>query len=335
MTDFELSTRVMACGGPATPDPRVLRALTTPVIGQFDPDFTALMDDVMRLARQVFLTRNARCFAISATRQGGMEAVFNSLLEPGDTVALLDDAHEELARRVGATIVASQNAAVVVATPAQDVMALAKRCHARGALVVVDATERLGGGELRVHDWAIDCCIAGVDRCIGAPPGLTLVTYSDAVEARMRRRKAPPATSYLDLLQLQAYWSPERLNHHTAPTSLVYALREALRLLLDEGVEARWSRHRRIAEAMCAGFDALQLRYRGGPLTFELELPQDVDEAEARDRLRKQFGVHVGRIDERHWRIGLLGTDARTSAVAQLLGGLQHVLVHALAGLPA
>src|SRR6202011_4533778 len=129
-----------------------------------------------------------------------------------------------------------------------DVKAMAGECHARGAQLIVEATQALGAFELRVDDWGIDACVAGVDHALGAPSGMALVTYTPEIEAVMHARRNPPKTSYLDLLQLQAYWSPERLNHHTAPTSLVYGLREALRPVQSEGLAKSWARHRRVGD---------------------------------------------------------------------------------------
>jgi alanine-glyoxylate transaminase/serine-glyoxylate transaminase/serine-pyruvate transaminase len=190
----------------------------------------------------------------------------------------------------------------------------------------VDATLGLAASELRVDAWHIDACCAGVDYALGAPSGMALVTYSPAVEALMHARRTPPRTSYLDLLQLQAYWSAERLNHHTAPTSLVYGLREALRLVHDEGLERRWQRHQRTGQMLRDGITALGLEVTGdGPYAI-VHLPKQLNEAEARRRLREEHGVHVALIEKNTWRIGLLGADARPDAAQRVLSALEHVL---------
>ena len=262
-------TRLLAGGGPSTPDARVLRALTTPLIGQFDPAFTAIMDEVMQLARQVLLTSNARCYPVSALARGGLESVINTLVEPGDHVSVRGSTDytadvEDIARRYGAEIGAQSPKLTIV--PHVDPETGERRPitsdERESGFLVVDATQTLGGCELRTDDWGIDVVVAGVDACLGAPSGMTLVTYTDRVEQAMRSRHGPPPTSYLDLLQLQAYWSPERLNHHTAPTSLVYGLREALRLVLEEGLEQRWRRHARVGAALRAGLMTLGLGAR-------------------------------------------------------------------------
>jgi aspartate aminotransferase-like enzyme len=331
----------------------VLRALGLPLIGQFDPDFTLIMDDVMALARPVFLTQNARCFPVSGLAAAGLEALLNTLVEDGDRVAIGGGPRfvaeaADVATRLGAIVqtidesqrdprasnaVASRGVKFVV-LPLVDptsgrlwpIEQIASECHEVGAQLIVDASLGLGACELRVDDWHVDACCAGVDCALGAPSGMALVTYTPEVEALMHARQTPPRTSYLDLLQLQAYWSAERLNHHTAPTSLVYGLREALRLVQDEGLEQRWQRHQRIGQMLRDGLTALGLEVTGdGPYAI-VHLPKHQNEAEPRRRLREEHGVHVALIEKNTWRIGLLGADARPDAAQRVLSALEHVL---------
>jgi aspartate aminotransferase-like enzyme len=339
LADLDLPVRLLAGGGPSSPHPRVLRALGLPVIGQFDPAFTAVMDDVMQLARQTFLTSNERCFAVSGLAAAGLEAVLNSVIEDGDQVAIAGGPRytshaAEIALRCCAEVVPIQSSPKLVVAPMFDPVSgklteipeLARACHARGAILVVDATFGLGACEVRVDEWHIDVSIAGGDYALGAPSGMTLVTYSADVEERMRARKQPPSTSYLDLLQLQAYWSAERLNHHTAPTSLVYGLREALRQVQEEGLERRWERHRQIGTQLHQGLRALGLEVTGNPPYAILHLPETSDASDKRRRLLEDFGVHVTRVAERAWRVGLLGADARHDAVRRVLTAIEKVL---------
>jgi (S)-ureidoglycine-glyoxylate aminotransferase len=280
----------------------VLRALTTPLIGQFDPAFTAIMDDVMQAARRVLLTNNARCFPISALASSGLEALRNTLP---------DDARVEVVSHVdddGAIAPLAERAA---------------QCHADGKWLIVDATRSLGGLELRTDEWGLDAVVAGVDRCLGAPSGMTLVTYSAEIERSMHGRRAPPRTSYLDLLQLQAYWSAERLNHHTAPTSLVYGLHEALRLVHAEGLEASWKRHERVGRALHAGLRDLSLEVHGQP---PFALVQVADADALRRRLLDEYGVYVGRGRDDALQFGLLGADARAEACQMVLAAVARVL---------
>jgi (S)-ureidoglycine---glyoxylate transaminase len=339
VADLDLPVHLLAGGGPSSAHPRVLRALGLPVIGQFDPAFTAIMDDIMRLARQTFLTSNERCFAVSGLAAAGLEAVLNSLVEDGDQVAIDGGPRyvrqvAEIARRCGAEIVRLASSAKLVVAPMFDPVScnlmdlgdLARACSARGARLVVDATLGLGATELRVDDWGIHVCVAGADYALGAPSGMALVTYSAEVEAVMRARKHPPSTSYLDLLQLQAYWSAERLNHHTAPTSLVYGLREALRLVQEEGLDRRWARHRQVGQALRDGLAALGLNVTGEPPYAIAHLPTTTDDNDKRRMLLEEFGVHVTHVADHAWRVGLLAADARHDAVQRVLAAFEKVL---------
>jgi aspartate aminotransferase-like enzyme len=340
--DLQLPTRLLAGGGPSTPDARVLRALTTPPIGQFDPDFTAVMDDVTQLARLTFLTTYPRCFAVSALASGGLEAVLNSLLEVGERVAIgggpgFVTKTADIARRCGASVVSAERLAQrpkLLVVPFVDptlgsvlaVQELAKACHAQGVRLVVDATLGLGACELRVDDWSVDVCVAGVDCGVGAPPGMALITYSPECAALLEQRQTPPRTSYLDLGQLQAYWSADRLNHHTAPTSLIYGLREALRLMQDEGLTQRWLRHREIGQRLRDGLTLLGLEISGDLPFSVVHLPTRLDERSARLGLLEHFGVYVTQTAPRTWRVGLLGADARLDAVNRVVSAFERVL---------
>jgi aspartate aminotransferase-like enzyme len=340
IADLQLPVRLLAGGGPSSPDPRVLRALATPLIGQFDPAFTAIMDDVVQLGRRTFVTESPHCFAISALASGGLEAVLNSLVEgPAEPVAIGGSpafvaSTAEIARRCGAEPVAAEADAKLVIVPLIDPFTGA-RCvgkdllataNANGATLIVEATQGLAATELRVDEWGIDVCVAGVDHAVGAPSGMSLVTYQAEVHQKLQRRTRPPRTSYLDLIQLQAYWSAERLNHHTAPTSLVYGLREALRLVHLEGLFQSWQRHATIAETLRTGLRALGLEPFGEPPYSFVQLPIEIDEPRAWKRLLDEHGVHVTRIAPRTWRLGLLGADARPEAVHQVLNALSRVL---------
>jgi aspartate aminotransferase-like enzyme len=330
VADFAPPGRLMAGGGPSTPDQRVLRALTTPLIGQFDPAFTALMDDVTHLARGALLTANARCFPVSGLASAGLEALLNSLIGEGDRVVVHGPpAVSDIVRRCGGVSADSGRLTIVThVDPSTSEVAplaeLAARCHALGSAVIVDATLSLGGCELRTDAWGLDAVCAGVDRCLGAPSGMALVTYTDALEGVMSARAAPPRTSYLDLLQLQAYWSAARLNHHTAPTSLVYGLREALRLVHEEGLEERWARHERVAQALRSGLAALGLQPSGGPLLSTVRVPGDASALRA--RLLDDYGVAVREAHGGLLCLGLLGADARPDACRTVLAALSGAL---------
>ncbi|GAC1322481.1 MAG: (S)-ureidoglycine--glyoxylate transaminase [Chloroflexota bacterium] len=340
---------LLAGGGPTAPDPRVILAQTTPVIGQFDPAFTTVMDDVMLLARTVFRTTYPRCFAISSLAAGGLEAVLSSFLEPDDVVAIggsesVQRQYRAVAERYAATVMTLDDlrpGVKLVAIPHIDpvtghvtrVADVATAAHALGAKLIVDATLSLGAVDVRVDDWRVDVCLAGVEYALGAPAGMTLVTYSPAMETLLAARKTPPRTSYLDLRQLQAYWSSDRLNHHTAPTTLVYGLREALRCVLEEGLPKVIERHAVCGAAVRDGLADQGLSVSGaGPYAI-VELPAHVlahsPEAQLRRRLRDQDGIAVTALNERSWRLGLLGYAARPDAVSRVLMAVARVLAPA------
>jgi aspartate aminotransferase-like enzyme len=314
------------------------------LIGQFDPAFTAIMDEVMALARAAFRTASNHCLAISGPAHAGIEAILNTLLEPGERVAIgggsaFFEGTADVAIRYGASVEPlnelrrDARLAVVphldperceAASPAS----LARQCHEQGAFLLVDATMSLGAMELRVDEWGLDACVAGVDYAVAAPAGMTLATWSDRFDGAMRARRSPPPTSFLDLLQLQAYWSPERLNHHTAPTSLIYGLHEALRALLGEGLDESWRRHTSCGRALREGLSALGLEVIGeGPYAV-VEVPAGFDEAEARGRLAEQHGIAIRRLSARAWRLGLVGPDARLENVNRVLLAMERVLAH-------
>jgi (S)-ureidoglycine-glyoxylate aminotransferase len=331
---------MIAAGGPSTPDGRVLRALTTPLIGQFDPDFTAIMDDVVQLAREVFVTVSPHCFAISALATGGLEAVLNSVCEANARLGIgggpsFVERTADTAERYGANVVGLDvDHLDTLVVPAIDpdtceslpLKDLAAHAHARNAILVVDATLALGACELRVDDWAIDVCVAGADYGVGAPSGMSLVTYAPSVHARMLARAEAPTTHYLDLRQLQAYWSPERLNHHTAPTGLVYGLREALRLIQLEELTRRWRRHAEIGAQLRRGLLGMGLEISGDLPYSVVHLAPSADEVRLRSRLRAEFGVSVTRLGAHMWRLGLLGADAQVENAARTLAAMEKVL---------
>jgi (S)-ureidoglycine---glyoxylate transaminase len=364
--DLNPPTRLLCGTGPTNPDPRVLRALAAPVIGQFDPAFTAIMGEVMDLGRAVFRTMNPRTFAVSGTGRAGMEAAIASLIEPGDHALVANcgrfgDLFVDLATRYGARVsqvtaewgriidpgaivdaLARQPAKVVAVVHGetstgmwQPLEEIGQICRAHHALLVVDAVVTLGGVPVQVDDWGIDLCSAGTQKCLGCPSGMAPITYNERAERAMAARKTPVISNYFDLTQVQRYWSPERLNHHTLPTSMTYALREALRLVREEGPDARFERHRRAGAALKAGLEAMGLTLFGDPahrlpMITAVHMPPGVDDESVRRQLLEEFGVEIatsfGPLRGRIWRIGLMGYNAELSAALAVLNGLEHVL---------
>jgi len=294
-SETNVPRRVLLGPGPSDVHPRVLRAMSTPLVGHLDPAFVALMEEVKDLLRATFRTQNRLTFPLSATGSAGMEAVLVNLLEPGDLAVICVNGvfggrMVEIARRAGAEVAtvevpwgevidASVLRGMLDALPAgrtprlvaavhaetstgarQPLEDLGRIAHDRGALFVVDAVTSLGGTELEVDRWGIDACYSGTQKCLSCPPGLSPVTFGEAALERVRTRSHPVQSWYLDVSLLAQYWGTDRVYHHTAPISMVYALHESLRLVHEEGLEARWRRHDLHHRALVAGLEALELR---------------------------------------------------------------------------
>ena len=360
--------RVLLGPGPSMADPRVLRAMSTPLLGQFDPEFTEIMNEVMDLSRFAFQTANARAFPVPGTGRAGLEAALTSLIEPGDRVVVAECGRFgllliEIAERCGAEVVPVRSewgrlidldaieaalkaartklVAVVhgetstgILQPLADVARLA---HDHEALLVADCVVTLGGSEVAVDRWDVDVATAGTQKCLSCPSGLAPVTYNARSEAVIRGRRTKVRSNYLDLGQLADYWSPARFNHHTAPTAMVYGLREALRAVREEGLAARFARHRLHGDALRAGLDALGLTLFGKeprdhrlPFLTPVVVPDGVDELRVRRRLVDDFGVEIGAafglLQGKIWRIGTMGYSAQRQFVLVCLAALEHAL---------
>ena len=362
------SPRILLGPGPSMADPRVLRAMATPLVGQFDPEFTALMTEVMELSRLAFQTQNPRTFPVSGTGRAGLEAALASLVEPGDRVVVGECGRFgllfcEIAERCGAEVVPvraewggivepdsirraleSGRTKVVAMVHGetstgvlQPLPEIARLARDHDALTVVDAVVTLGGVEVATDRWGVDVVTAGTQKCLSCPSGLAPLTYNARAEAVMAARRRKVQSNYLDLTQLAHYWSPARFNHHTAPTTMVYGLREALRALAVEGLAARFARHRLQGEALRAGIAALGLSLFGAepparrlPVITPVVVPEGVDELRVRRRLLHDFGIEIGAafgpLQGRIWRIGTMGYSARRENVLLCLLALEAVL---------
>jgi (S)-ureidoglycine-glyoxylate aminotransferase len=368
--DLVPGPRILLGPGPTMADPRVLRAMATPLLGQFDPEFTAVMNEVTTLCRLVFQTANARAYPVSGTGRAGLEAAIVSTVEPGDRVVVGECGRfglllGEIARRCGAEVVAVQGewgrildpAAIEAALRAgrtklvavvhgetstgvlQPLDDIARIAHAHGALLMADAVVTLGGCEVATDAWGVDVAVGGTQKCLSCPSGLAPVTYNARAEAVVAARRHPVQSNYLDLGQLADYWSPSRFNHHTAPTAMVYGLREALRAVHEEGLEPRFARHRLHGDALRAGVAALGLALFGKeapehrlPFITPVIVPDGVDELRVRRRLVEDFGIEIGAafgpLQGRIWRIGTMGYAARRQNVLLCLAALETVLRH-------
>lgn len=360
--------RILLGPGPTMADPRVLRAMATPLLGQFDPEFTAIMNEVMALTRFAFETANARAFPVPGTGRAGLEAAIASFVEPGERVVVGECGRFgllliEIAERCGAEVVpvrgewgrALEPDAIAGALRGgktrmvalihgetstgvlQPLAEIARLAHAHDALVMADAVVTLGGCPVETDVWGVDVMVAGTQKCLSCPSGLAPVTYNARAEAVLAARRTRTQSNYLDLGQLADYWGPQRYNHHTAPTSMVYGLREALRAIQTEGRAARFARHRLHGDALRAGLAALGLALFGAepperrlPFITPVVVPEGVDELRVRQRLIADFGIEIGAafgpLQGRIWRIGTMGYSARRENILLCLAALESVL---------
>jgi alanine-glyoxylate transaminase/serine-glyoxylate transaminase/serine-pyruvate transaminase len=359
--------RLLLGPGPSNVHPRVLRACATPLLGHLDPDFLALMEEMKSLLQLVFETENVLTIPISGTGSAGMEACLVNLVEEGDEVvvgvngvfgARMADVVERCGGRVvpveapwgeiiepekvGQALIQCRRPKLVAVVhaetstgawqPLEDIGRLARGA---GALFVVDAVTSLGGCPVRVDAWGIDACYSATQKCLSCPPGLAPVTLGAAALEALQRRRRKVQSWYLDLSLIGQYWGAERVYHHTAPITMVYALREALRVVLEEGLEPRFARHRRNHEALAAGLEAIGLRLTAQEghrlwMLNSVSVPGGVDDAAVRRRLLAEHGIEIGGglgpLRGRTWRIGLMGESSRRTHVLTLLSALSDVL---------
>ena len=366
--EFEAPNRLLLGAGPCTVHPRVLRAMTQPVIGHLDPVFFQVMDEVCAMLRQVFHTENQVTMPISATGTGAMETACVNILERGDTAIVCRNGYfgvrlADIAQRCGANTImvdspwgepadlnaledalnANPGARMVglvhaetstgALTPVQDAIALA---HRHGALVVVDAVTSLGSHEVRVDDWDIDVCYSASQKCLGAPPGLAPISFSPRAMATIDARSSKVESFYFNLQGVAEYWNQtQRVYHHTSPITMTYAMRESLRMLMEEGIAERHARHARVAGGLRAGLTAMGLElaaspdYQLNPITV-VKVPAGVDDAAARKRLLDEWNIEVsgglGEFRGQAWRIGMMGEGARDRNVLALLSAMEVIL---------
>ncbi len=365
--DLQPGERILLGPGPSDVHPRVLRAMAQPLVGHLDPDFLSIMNEIRDLLQYVFETGNELTLAMSGTGSAGMETCLVNLLEPGDRIVigvngLFGQRMVDVARRCGADVVAveapwgrtldpeaigralregppARAVAVVHAETSTGILQpleeIGRLAHEHGALFVVDCVTSLGGAPVAIDRRGVDAAYSGTQKCLSCPPGLSPVTFGPAARARLAQRRQPVQSWYLDLTMIERYWADERFYHHTAPISMLYALREALRLVHEEGLEARFARHRRLGEALQRGLQALGLElfaeegYRA-PMLTTVRIPEGVDDLRVRRRLLGEFGIEIGGglgpTKGRIWRIGLMGHSCHFRKLAFALGALASAL---------
>ena len=368
MNEFLPPRRLLLGPGPSLVHPRVLRALATPLLGHLDPAFLTVMNDIQTLLRTVFQTTNRFTIAVSGTGSAGMEAAVVNLIEPGDTVivgvngmfgtrlATIVERCSGKTIRVEApwgqiiepemieqTLLRSGPVKAVAVVHAetstgawQPIEPISRLCRDHGALLIVDTVTSLGGVPVEVDHWGIDACYSGTQKCLSCPPGLAPLTLSDRAVAVIKARRTPCQSWYLDLALVADYWTDgTRAYHHTAPISMLYALREALRLVDEEGLPARFLRHRLNSEALVAGLNELGLtplppsEHRLPMLTC-VKLPGQIDDAAVRAQLLQTYGIEIGGglgpLKGKVWRIGLMGESCTEANVLTLLNALEDIL---------
>ena len=357
--------RILLGPGPSDVSARVLAAMAKPTLGHLDPEYLAIMDDTRRLLQHVFRTTNELTIAMPGTGSAGMETCVANLVEPGDEVIIgvcgyFGARMVEMAERHGAAVhrveapwgeiidpaaigraLADHPATKVVGVvhaetstgahqPLEEISALA---HAAGALLLVDAVTSLGCVELRLDDWAIDACYSCSQKGLSSPPGLAPVSFSPMAAERIKGRKSRVRSWYLDLSLVSRYWSSDRVYHHTASSNLGYALYEGLRMVAEEGLDARQTRHLDHHRALRAGLEALGLSYipeRSLPNLNAVRVPDGADDPDVRKRLLNEYGIEIGAglgpFAGKAWRIGIMGSSCTQRNVILVLGALESIL---------
>ncbi len=359
------SRRVLMGPGPSDVSDRVLQALAAPTVGHLDPEYLQIMDETRHLMRQVFRTENELTLAVSGTGSAGMEVCVCNLIEPEDEMivgvnGVFGTRMRDVAQRYGATVHSIENewgtsiraeqvAQTLAANPNTKIVGLvhaetstgvhqpleeiSKIVHDAGALLLVDAVTSLGGIDVQVDDWNIDAIYSGTQKCLSCPPGLAPVSFSAAALEAMDRRQSKVTSWYFDVAMLRQYWGAERVYHHTAPINMTYALRESLRIIIEEGLESRIARHRKNHLALRAGLEALGLTYiPDNSLTTlnAVRIPDGVDDAFVRSTLLNSYGIEIGAglgpFKGKAWRIGLMGDSSSQRNITLILGALETIL---------
>jgi alanine-glyoxylate transaminase/serine-glyoxylate transaminase/serine-pyruvate transaminase len=358
--------RLLLGPGPSDVHPRVLTAMATPLLGHLDPYFLTLMNETQEMLQQAFVTKNRLTLAISATGMAGMEACMVNLLEPGDKIVVcvngfFGQRQAEIASRTGAVVtqldapwgnvfdlnqirevltkVRPKVLSIVQAETStgawQPIEQLGKLCHEFGTMLLVDAVTSLGCVPLKLDEWEIDAVYSCTQKGLGCPPGLSPVSFSPRAVEAIAKRKTKVQSWYFDMTLVQHYWDADRFYHHTAPITMIYALREGLRLLLEEGLEARWARHMLNHRAIKAGLNALGLQYSAAegnqlPQLNAVKIPAGIDDLTVRKKLLNDFGIEIGGglgdFKGKVWRIGIMGYNSRMNTVLIALAALEQCL---------
>jgi len=364
---FSPPQRLLLGPGPSDVSPSVLEAMSNPLVGHLDPSFVDMMDEIKSMLRESFLTKNEMTFPVSGTGSAGMEFCFVNLIEQGDDVVVgingvFGMRMADVAERCGAKVtkveaqwgriiepqqiaealrgkqpklvaVVHAETSTGVLTPVEEI---SKIVHDAGSLLLLDTVTSLGGCPVRIDDWEVDAVYSGTQKCLSCPPGLAPVSLSERAMNVIKGRKSNVQSWYLDVNLLANYWGEgARAYHHTAPISMNYALHEALRLVLEEGLQKRWTRHEENHHALRTGLDelGLEIASQEGHQLWQLNavrVPEGVDEAAVRMGLLRNHGIEVGPglgpLKGKVWRVGLMGYSSQPENVQAFLGAIKEIL---------
>jgi alanine-glyoxylate transaminase/serine-glyoxylate transaminase/serine-pyruvate transaminase len=358
--------RTLLGPGPSPVHPRVFRSLSLPVVGHLDPAFLKIMDESMAMLRELFQTNNRVALPMSGTGSAGMETCFVNLIEPGDAVlvgvnGVFGTRMVDVAQRCGAQVDTVEADWGTALEPTQFRTALTQKkyklvaivhaetstgvlqpleeisrlIHEHDSLLLVDAVTSLGGAAMKVDEWGIDACYSCSQKCLSCPPGLSPVTFSERAIETVRKRKSKVQSWYLDLSMIEKYWGSERVYHHTAPISMNYALHEALRVILEEGLEASWQRHRQVHDVFITEMRKLEIEPAvadsiRAPMINAIRIPEGADDPKIRQRLYDEFNIEIGAglgpLKGKIWRVGLMGHGARQENVEILSKALKQLI---------
>jgi len=364
--DIDPGERVLMGPGPSNVPPRVIQAMSAPCIGYLDPYFLSVMDETQSLLRFLFQTQNLLTIPVSGTGTAGMETCLVNLVEPGEEVVVCTNGFfgarlADIVTRLGAQLIrvdgdwgraidpeavrkavqgrSPKLLAVVHAETStgvrQPIEDLASIAHNAGALFLVDMVTSLGGMEGAVDGIGIDAAYSASQKCISCPPGLAPISLSPAAMKAIDKRKSPVPNFYLDMSMVRSYWSAERKYHHTAPVNMIYALREALRIVAEEGLETRFARHQLNHRALVAGIEAMGLVMLAPeserlPMLNAIRIPEGADDTRVRKALLDDFGIEIGgglgNLRGKIWRVGLMGHTCRRKNVFMFLSALETIL---------
>ena len=359
--------RILMGPGPSNVHYRVLKAMSTPLVGHLDPQFLYMMDDTCHLLRNLFQTKNRLTIPISGTGSAGMEAAFVNFIEQGDTViigvnGLFGERMSDVAERSGARVIRVEGEWGKIIEPEKMIQAVQRNpeaklcavvhaetstgarqpleeiggfCKTKEILFLVDTVTSLGGCEVKVDDWGIDICYSGTQKCLSVPPGLSPITINQKGMDVLHSRKKKVQSWYLDLTMIERYWGEERFYHHTAPISMIYALREGLGIIFEEGLEARFQRHQTLGDRLkmeLEGFGFKLFAQEGYrlPMLTSVTLPDWIEDVPIRKGLLNEYHIEVGgglgQLKGKIWRIGLMGETCRIQSIHSLMGALKEIL---------